>query len=252
MSSRERVLTLKLDDTQVRNAIKRIQEAGFGTSTGGGTKGSSTKKMKSMDVVGQIFGKNSVMFKNLAKLTLIVAGITALVKMVQKISSSVVDSSPILQVMLKLFQTAITFILRPIGDFIGLFLRPFIILFLRASLDYYKAVGPVFRAFGSNFGKNIAANFESPAKLISNLILGMGGGNILNQGLLAIFKQVRIPEFKLPGLDNLTFKFEVLARKLSNFALTLPDRIKTIAPIILGVLGEFFPKNDSQGTGKKL
>lgn len=235
MSSRERVLTLKLDDKNVRDAIKKIEEAGFGTKSSGG---GGTKKSTSGDIVSQIFGKNSVMFKNLAQLTLIGGAILALVKLVQKISSSIIDSSPILQVMLKLFQTAITFILRPIGDFIGLFLRPFLIMFLRASLDFYKTVGPIFRNIGGELGKKFAANFESPEKLLANLILGMGGGNIVQQGLATLFEQIKIPEFKLPVFDNLSFQFEVLSRKLSNFASTLPDRIRAIAPIIVGAFGE--------------
>lgn len=63
------------------------------------------------------------------------AGIVALGK-------AIIDSSPILQVMLKLMSTAVMFILRPIGDFFGILLRPLAVAMLKHSVKWYRDLFP--------------------------------------------------------------------------------------------------------------
>lgn len=67
----------------------------------------------------------------LAGFSMGMAGIGQLGKMI-------IDSSPILQVMLKLMQTGFTFFLRPIGDMMGMIIRPFAILMLKYGVAWYR------------------------------------------------------------------------------------------------------------------
>jgi len=50
-----------------------------------------------------------------------------------------IESSPMLQAMLKILNVAVMFILRPIGDFIGFVLRPLLIPFLKFAISYYAS-----------------------------------------------------------------------------------------------------------------
>lgn len=149
MSSRERTLILKIDDTQLKEAIKKMQDVnGGGTSSGGGG-----KKSQGIGGLMKMVTQNPALIQGLGKLALILAGITIMIQLITKIADRIVESSPILQTMLKLFQTSITFILRPIGDFIGFFLRPFLIYFLRnVALPIYRLFGPIARGLGTFLG----------------------------------------------------------------------------------------------------
>ena len=96
------------------------------------------------------------MLTMITKLSGIALGVIGLVALVKKVSSMLVDSSPILKTMLRIFNTAIMFILRPIGDFIGFFLRPLMIYFLRTiALPFYKDTMPVLRKLGASLGSQL-------------------------------------------------------------------------------------------------
>jgi hypothetical protein len=65
-----------------------------------------------------------------------------------------VSVSPMFQQMMKLMNFAVTMILRPIGDFIGFFLRPILILLLRKFiLPWFKDAYPALRAAGTATGE---------------------------------------------------------------------------------------------------
>ena len=51
----------------------------------------------------------------------------------------IIESSPMLQAMLKILNVAVMFILRPIGDFIGFVLRPLLIPFLKEAVKFYTS-----------------------------------------------------------------------------------------------------------------
>jgi len=51
----------------------------------------------------------------------------------------IIESSPMLQAMLKILNVAVMFILRPIGDFIGFVLRPLLIPFLKQAVLFYTS-----------------------------------------------------------------------------------------------------------------
>lgn len=155
--SAERTLLLKIDPSDLKEAIKKLENAGLGTRGGG-----SSSSQGSSSNVYQMFGSKAKIFTALAKISFIAAAVALIAKAVQMIASRIVDSSPILQTMLTLMNTAITFILRPIGDFIAFFLRPLIIIFLRqVAIPMYKTWGPIMRNLGTFLGTGFAAELKS-------------------------------------------------------------------------------------------
>ena len=107
-----------------------------GTATGGmaGVSGAATGKT----------GAGGSIAKNIAKLGVIAIGVGSLVGLVSKVAGMLVDSSPMLKGMLKLLNYSVMLIFRPIGDFIGFFLRPIMIYFLRSiALPWYKQMRPI-------------------------------------------------------------------------------------------------------------
>lgn len=155
MSARERVLVLKLDDSQVRAAVKTLEDASIGVRSGGG----GTAKPKGVSGIAALLTSNAGILKAVAKIGLIAAAITIIIKLITKITDRIVDSSPVLQTMLKLMQTGITFILRPIGDFIAFFLKPFLIFFLRQiALPAFRLLDPIAKALGTLLGGNLFSN----------------------------------------------------------------------------------------------
>ena len=74
--SAERTLILKLDDTQVKEAIKKLENGGLGTRSG-------SKSSQGTSSISKIFWGNTSVFKNLAKLSIISAAVLAIMKAVQ-------------------------------------------------------------------------------------------------------------------------------------------------------------------------
>jgi len=81
----------------------------------------------------------------LFKLAGIAMGVGALIQ----VGKSLIDASPLLQAMHKIFSTALTLFLRPIGDFFAMLLRPFITLMLKYAISFYRDFGPKFIAAGT-------------------------------------------------------------------------------------------------------
>ena len=71
------------------------------------------------------------------------------------------DSSPMFQQMLKLWQFAITMIFRPLGDFFGFFFRPILILLLRKFIiPWYTTMYPVMIKLGHDLGSFVAGAMD--------------------------------------------------------------------------------------------
>lgn len=69
------------------------------------------------------------------------------------ILGTLTDISPMIQSTFKLLSTGIMLMLKPIADFIGLLLRPIMVLLLQyVILPFYKSVYPWFAATGKNLG----------------------------------------------------------------------------------------------------
>ena len=73
------------------------------------------------------------------------------------LTKAIIDSSAMLQQMLKLLQFGVMLILKPIGDFFGFLMRPILILMLRKFIiPFYQKVYPWFITQGAKLGDNIA------------------------------------------------------------------------------------------------
>jgi len=69
------------------------------------------------------------------------------------LGKKIIDSSPLLQSVLKLISTAVMFYLRPIGDFIGFVLLPFTLLMLQHAIKFYQVYGPRLMKAAEQFNK---------------------------------------------------------------------------------------------------
>ena len=73
------------------------------------------------------------------------------------LGKAIIESSPLLQQMLKLMKFGFMLILKPIGDFFGFIMRPIMILLLRKFIiPFYQSVYPWFAKEGTKLGNNIA------------------------------------------------------------------------------------------------
>lgn len=171
-------LKVDIDDSKIKELEKRLSnimgltpisgKAGIGgeTSTGG-------------------------LFKNLSKLAAIATGVGGTVVLLKKIMEKTVESSPMLKGMLKILDVGVMLILRPIGDFIGFFLRPLLIFFLtRIALPFYDAFEPLAIQFGDFFGDKVLKLISSPqgaaAVIITSLMAGWAILRIISGFLSAL------------------------------------------------------------------
>ncbi len=194
------VLKVKIDDSDLKKLEKRIA----GLITG-----------KSVSSSGGAGNQNELM-KNLAKLGLIATGVTGLLAVANKIKTLLVDSSPMLQQMLKLLNFSIMLIFRPIGDFIGFILRPVIIFFLRRFIiPWYKDVYPVMKNLGTKIGGALEAVLdlffpkgEDSIVTWTKLTALLAGGLVLSKVSLDKAKKTIVSRFPAAG--------EILGRNAGN------------------------------------
>ena len=157
MSSNTYTLKIDIDDSKIRDLEKRImaimgmngtQRSGVGSKMTSASKGGDT------------------MTKNIAKLGIIAIGVGSLVGLVSKISGMMVDSSPMLKQMLKLLNFSVMLILRPIGDFIGFFLKPVIVYMLRKYvIPFYSEMKKPMMQLGGGLGEQFVNDI--PGSLVS-------------------------------------------------------------------------------------
>ncbi len=170
MSSNVYTLKIDIDDTKIRAIEQRLMNI-----VGGGKAGGIGSQMTTVAGGG---GKNANMMKNIAKIAGIAVGVIAIVAMVRKLTDMLIQSSPMLQQMLKLFNFGIMLILRPIGDFIGFFLRPIILYFLRnIAIPWYRLSRNWFMTAGAKAGQ---AFINNPIGSIIATLGGVGGSFIIN------------------------------------------------------------------------
>ena len=154
MSAQQKVQMEFVVSSDSLNKLSAIMGgAGSGSSGGSQTKGVGGLQeiMKKMSI-GQI-----------GKLAAIGIGVTGIMGLVKKITSLMVESSPMLQSMLKLFQVGLMFVLRPIGDFVGFLLRPLMIYLLRnVFLPWYRQMAPIMRLWGGSLGNDLVNFFKDP------------------------------------------------------------------------------------------
>lgn len=162
-------LRLLVDDSQVRALEQRL---GKMMGMTGSTQGSSPSGGGGL--LGGSIGKN------IAKLSAIAIGVGSIVTIAKKIQSLAIESSPMLQAIMKLFNTSMLFIFRPIGDFIGFLLRPLMIFFMRnIAIPWYRLAAPIMRQWGSSIGNNLVAFLTDPFGGIINWFEGLDLMNML-------------------------------------------------------------------------
>lgn len=238
MSARERVLVLKLDDSQVREAIKKLEEASIGVrSTGGG----GAAKPKGASGIAGLLTSNAGILKAVAKIGLIAAAITVIIKLVTKITDRIVDSSPVLQSMLKLLETGITFILRPIGDFIAFFLKPFLIFFLRqVALPAFKLLDPIAKNLGTILGGNLFSNLTLQYNPEKDPFFGPDGAFVDIGEKIETFKQ-GLAGLTFPIFDEINEKFGTFVTEVIDFVSLIPGQLAPQIP----TLNEIFVQIES-------
>ena len=165
---------IELDDTKLDKSIKKMQDAfkkievqldpiKKATSKLTGSSGGDGDKKQTSLFEGMFKSLKSIGTSSMALIG-IGTGIGALVSMI-------VDASPILQSMLKLLQTGIMLILRPIGDFIGFILRPIMILFLQtAVIPFYRTVYPWFKKYGNAIGEGLVSLLQGDIDPLRDLV----------------------------------------------------------------------------------
>ena len=93
------------------------------------------------------------------------------------LGAKIIDSSPLMQQMLKLLNFGVMLILRPIGDFFGMLMRPILILLLRKFIiPFYQTVYPWFLNAANqlnnstkaieDIGEGITTSIETSGKYI--------------------------------------------------------------------------------------
>jgi|TARA_R110000824_G_scaffold27969_1_gene94335 hypothetical protein len=89
------------------------------------------------------------------------------------LGKQIIDSSPLLQQMLKLLQFGIMLILKPIGDFFGMIMRPVMVTLLRKFIiPYYQKFQPMMMKMGRDIG-----DFVVDLIAILDLLTPQGGNS---------------------------------------------------------------------------
>jgi len=118
-------IKIKIDARELQNLLKIKGTAG---ALGGG--GQEQAKQKSF--FDKLLGKNT---KEVAK-GFVVAN--AFLGTIKKLGQKLVEASPLLVASLNILKKSVLLALKPIGDIMGQFLRPFAIAFLQHALQFYK------------------------------------------------------------------------------------------------------------------
>jgi hypothetical protein len=117
------------------------------------------------------FKKASTLFTPV-KLMGIAAGLAG----IAGLGKLIIDSSPVLQSILKILNVGIMLMLRPIGDFIGFVLRPLMIQFVKqVAIPYYKDYSKHAKTLGSKLGGQLMAFINNPLGSLSMMIVSALG-----------------------------------------------------------------------------
>lgn len=106
-----------------------------------------------------------------------IAGIAAGAAGMLGLGKMIIDSSPLMQTMLKLMNLGIMFTLRPIGDFIGTLFRPLMIEFVKWSVGWYKGWAenlPTWEAWGDALAEFMADPFKGLKGILIEAVKTLG------------------------------------------------------------------------------
>jgi len=152
------------------------------------------------------------------------------------LASKIIDSSPLMQQMMKLLNFGIMLILRPIGDFFGMLMRPILILLLRKFIiPFYQTVYPWFMNHAKGFDE-VVDTITGGNDSINKAIVETGKVAVATTGTgLAAISDILKPPTVKPAHTPLSLKalpenprnLPVLAGKTPP-----PNIVKAIDPII--------------------
>jgi hypothetical protein len=139
MSTRNYTVTINVKDGGVLKRLEQLQSGSpIGGKGGGGMASSGGGIMNKLESLGM---------GSMLKLAGIATGVASLVALTIK-------SSGILQSTLRLWESGMMLILKPIGDFIGLMLRPFTYAVLKLFiLPFYNTLLPLVAQYGPALGE---------------------------------------------------------------------------------------------------
>ncbi len=163
MSSEQLTLHLRLKSTELEKQVRAIEKAfkpgsvrvGVNPQAGQFKKLNQFTQTMQKNINEQVPASKSMLTQmkgmggSLLKLGGIAVGIATL-------GALAVKSSGVLQGTFKLMKNSITLLLKPIADFLGLLLRPVMILLLTEVIHpFYTWVYPIFKGLGTGFGADI-------------------------------------------------------------------------------------------------
>ena len=173
------------------------------------------------------------------------------------LGAKIIDSSPLMQQMLKLLNFGIMLVLRPIGDFFGMLMRPILILLLRKFIiPFYQTVYPWFLNAANTLTKS-GDIFESGTTAIVQAVETSGKfmvaklePNLAGKNVLGTPDGSKAGGFKVGNLaDQLTKRFPKIfataaAASSTSTSSTKTNTIKSKAP--------FTPQQPNWRTGGKV
>ncbi len=193
------------------------------------------KTMERIGAVQNNWTKKMFNIGTVVKLAGLATGVAGLLQM----RKMVIDSSPMLQAMLKLLNVGIMFILRPIGDFFGFVLRPLLVPFILMASKFYASRLGIISETGTDVGEAlidgdiltaldrflmlgpILFDTENAIKDLEKRKLAEEEGSTFWDDLLNIFTSVS-PSFNI-------FLAQMKGLKLLWDQTTIPEGIKAVA-----------------------
>ena len=180
---------------------------------------------------------------------------------VQKGVTLAIESSPLLQQMLKLWKFGILMLLRPIATFFGMIMRPIMIVMLRKFIiPFYQKYMPAMMVLGDKIGKLLAGGIgdllgwngeeNQVLALTTTAATALGAGIALKYLGITVTKAITFP---------LTLGGKIIETTFKGFNLLVPEWLKKLlpTPIITPPTTEPTPPVETgstttkTGTGKK-
>jgi hypothetical protein len=155
---------------------------------------------------------------------------------VQKGVQLAIESSPLLQQMLKLWKFGIMMLLRPIATFFGMIMRPIMIVMLRKFIiPFYQKYMPAMMTLGDKIGKFLAGGLgdvfgwngeeQQVLALTKTAALLVGGGIALKYLGVAPKTAIKFP---------LTIGGKIIQAPFKGFNLLVPNWLKKLLDIKVG------------------
>lgn len=191
----------------------------------------------------KLFGRMSGFLKDIGRSTASLIGIGA---GIGTLVALVTQASPLLQNMFKIMQFSVMLILRPIGDFIAMLLRPIMIMFLRnVVIPYYQTFHPIALAIGRSGGEDIANFFKDPAKKFQEGIEAAEGAiSIPGFPKPPVIPGVTAPAYVDP-LEQIKASFRGFGEFLDQFIPKFPEAFGKVEKSFEDLVGSIKPLSET-------